>query len=52
VRLPDFVRTTTFRWTAGTFVGCIFLFSGFVYWQTAAYMTTRIDGAITGKLSP
>jgi signal transduction histidine kinase len=47
VRLPDFVRTTTFRWTAGTFVVCIFLFSGFVYWQTAAYMTTRIDDAIT-----
>src|SRR5260221_104261 len=49
VRLPDFVRTTTFRWTAGTFVVCIFLFSGFVYWQTAAYMTTRIDDAITGE---
>src|ERR1700738_1106571 len=49
VRLPDFVRTTTFRWTAGTFVVCIFLFSGFVFWQTAAYMTTRIDDAITGE---
>lgn len=50
MRLPDFVRTTTFRWTAGASVACIVLFSGFVYWQTAAYMTARIDGAITEEV--
>jgi signal transduction histidine kinase len=47
VRLPDFVRTTTFLWTlvvAGAFVLCTLLLFGFVYWQTAAYMTSKIDG--------
>ena len=42
VRLPDFARTTTFRWTlavAGAFVLCTLVLFGFVYWQTAAYMT-------------
>ena len=53
MRLPDFVRTTTFRWTlaiAGAFVlGTLVLF-GFVYWQTAAYMTSTFDDLITGEL--
>jgi signal transduction histidine kinase len=54
VRLPDFARTTTFRWTlgiAGAFVLCTFALFGFVYWQTAAYMTSRIDGLLTEELS-
>jgi signal transduction histidine kinase len=53
VRLPEFVRTATFRWTlavAGAFVlGTLVLF-GFVYWQTAAYMTSTFDDLITGEL--
>jgi signal transduction histidine kinase len=53
VRLPDFVRSTTFRWTlaiAGAFVLCIVVLFGFVYWQTAAYMTSTFDDLITGEL--
>jgi len=49
VRLPEFIRTTTFRWTlvvSGAFALCILLMFGFVYWQTAAYMTARVDGTI------
>jgi signal transduction histidine kinase len=53
VRLPDFARTTTFRWTlgvAGAFVlGTLVLF-GFVYWQTDVYLTSRIDGVLTEDL--
>jgi signal transduction histidine kinase len=53
VRLADFVRTTTFRWTlaiAGAFVLCTLLLFGFVYLQTAAYMTSSFDDLITGEL--
>jgi signal transduction histidine kinase len=46
VNLPDFVRTTTFRWTSIGFVVCILLFSAFVYWEAAAYMQMRMDAAI------
>jgi signal transduction histidine kinase len=54
VRLPDFARTTTFRWTlavAGTFVLGTSVLFGFVYWQTAAYMTSSIDRLLTGEVS-
>ena len=54
VRLPDFARTTTFRWTlavAGTFVLGTLLLFGFVYWQTAAYMTSSFDRLIIGEVS-
>jgi signal transduction histidine kinase len=53
VRLPDFVRTTTFRWTlavAGAFVLCTVLLFGFVYWRTAAYITSTFDDLIIGEL--
>jgi signal transduction histidine kinase len=53
VPLPDFARATTFRWTlvvAGAFVLCTSLLFGFVYWQTAAYMTARVDSLITQEL--
>ena len=53
VRLPDFARTTTFRWTlavAGAFVLCTLVLFGFVYLQTAAYMTSRIDRLLTEEL--
>jgi signal transduction histidine kinase len=45
--LPDSVRTTTFRWTAGAFAVCILLFSAFVYWEAANYMLARTDAALT-----
>jgi signal transduction histidine kinase len=53
VRLPDFARTTTFRWTlavAGAFVLCTLVLFGFVYWQTAAYMTSQYDVLLTEEL--
>jgi signal transduction histidine kinase len=53
VRLPEFVRTTTFRWTlaiAGAFILCIAVLFGFVYWQTATYMTSTFDALLTGEL--
>ena len=53
VRLPDFTRTTTFRWTlavAGAFGVCILVFSGFVYWEVAAYTTSRTDGLLIDEL--
>jgi signal transduction histidine kinase len=54
VRLPDFIRTTTFRWAlgvAGAFVLGTLLLFGFVYWQTDAYMTSSIDRLLTGEVS-
>ena len=54
MRLPDFARTTTIRWTlaiASAFVFCTLLLFGFVYWQTAAYMTSTFDNLIVGELS-
>jgi signal transduction histidine kinase len=47
VHLPDAVRTTTFRWTAGAFALCIVLFSAFVYWKAADYLTAKTDDALT-----
>jgi signal transduction histidine kinase len=50
VRLPDFVRSTTFRWALGiaaAFGACTLLLFGFVYWQTASYVTRGIDADIT-----
>src|SRR5258708_18941665 len=47
VNLPDFVRTTTFRWTSIAFAACILLFSAFVYLEAAAYMLVRMEAAIT-----
>ncbi len=46
MKLPDFVRTTIFRWTSIAFAACILLFSAFVYWEAAAYMLARMDAAI------
>jgi signal transduction histidine kinase len=46
VRLPDFIRSSTFRWTlvvSGAFAVCIVLLFGFIYWQTASYITRRVD---------
>src|SRR5882762_1860648 len=52
VCLPEFIRTTTFGWTlvaSGALAFCILLMFGFVYWQTAAYMTARVDGILAGE---
>jgi signal transduction histidine kinase len=54
VRLPDFIQTTTFRWSlgvAGAFVLCTLLLFGFVYWQTAVYMTASLDSLLTSDVS-
>jgi signal transduction histidine kinase len=50
VQLPDFVRTTTFRWTASAFAVCIVLFSAFVYWETADYLLAETDAAVTDEI--
>jgi signal transduction histidine kinase len=53
VRLPDFTRTSTFRWTlvvAGAFALCTLLLFGFVYWEVAADTTSRIDGLLIDEL--
>jgi signal transduction histidine kinase len=53
VRLPDFARTSTFRWTlavAGVFVLCTLLLFGFVYWQTAVYMLRNYDALLAEEL--
>ena len=47
VQRPDFIRTMTFRWTAGAFALCIVLFSAFVYWEAADYLLARTDAALT-----
>src|ERR1700730_14249684 len=47
MKLPDFIRTTTFRWTAGAFAVCIVLFSAFVYWKAADYMLAQTDAALS-----
>jgi signal transduction histidine kinase len=47
MKLPDFVRSTTFRWTAGAFAVCILLFSAFVYWEAADHMLAKTDAALS-----
>jgi len=53
VRLPDFARTTTFRWTL-TVAGAIALYTlvmfGFVYWQTAAHLISDNDALLAEEL--
>src|SRR5205809_6921145 len=53
MRLPDFARSTTFRWTltvAGAFVLCTLMLFGFVYWQTAVYMVSKYDVLLAEEL--
>src|SRR6202040_2655185 len=53
VPLPDFIRTTTFRWTlaiAGVFVLYTLVLFGFVYWQTAAYLISENDALLSEEL--
>jgi signal transduction histidine kinase len=47
---PDFIRTTTFRWTvvvAGMFAAYIVLLFTLVFWRTERYLTARSDAVIT-----
>jgi signal transduction histidine kinase len=51
VRLPEFTRTTTFRWTlvaSGAFSLCILLMFAFVLAQVYAYMAVDVDGLNAG----
>src|SRR5260221_8294131 len=53
VHLPDFARTSTFRWTlaiAGAFVVYTLVLFGFVYWQTAAYLMSENDVLLAEEL--
>lgn len=52
MRLPEFVQSTTFRWALGVaaaFGVCTLLLFGFVYWQTADYVTGNVDETITAE---
>jgi signal transduction histidine kinase len=53
VRLPDFARTSTFRWTLA--IACAFVLYtsalfGFVYWQTATYLISENDVLLAQEL--
>jgi signal transduction histidine kinase len=50
VPLPDFTRTTTFRWTlvvGGAFVAFTLLLVAIVYGRTENYLTARSDAVVT-----
>jgi signal transduction histidine kinase len=52
VRLPEFTRTTTFRWTliiSSAFALAIFASFAFVYVQAIYDILTRIDAAVTNE---
>jgi len=54
VRLPEFIRTTTFRWAllvSGAFAVATLLICGFVYWRAAAYTDARIDRSMGQEAS-
>jgi hypothetical protein len=54
VRLTEFTRSTTLQWAiaiAGAFATGTLVLFGFVYWETAAYMTARIDSLIANELT-
>jgi len=54
MRLPDFLRTTTFRWTlavSAAFAVCIVPMFGLVYWQTSGYATAMVDRLDTDEVN-
>jgi len=54
VRLTEFAHSTTLQWAiaiAGAFATGTLILFGFVYWETAAYMTARIDSLIANELT-
>ncbi|MET0707428.1 MAG: ATP-binding protein [Tardiphaga sp.] len=46
MRLPDFVRTTTFRWTSIAVALSILVFSAFVYWEAGTSLQADMDDSI------
>ena len=53
MRLPDFARTTTFRWAlivSSAFLLCTLVLFGFVYWQTAVYVMNKYDVLLVEEL--
>ena len=53
MRPPEIIYSTTFRWAVGVAVAfsvCTLLLFGFIYWQTAAYVTGNIDAIISADL--
>ena len=54
MRLTEFAHSTTLQWAiaiAGAFATGTLILFGFVYWETAAYMTARIDSLIANELT-
>ncbi|MGA8694531.1 MAG: two-component sensor histidine kinase, partial [Xanthobacteraceae bacterium] len=50
MRLPDFTRSTTFRWTlavSGAFIACMLLMFGFILAQAHSYMTADVDALVS-----
>ncbi|HEY2398778.1 MAG TPA: HAMP domain-containing sensor histidine kinase [Steroidobacteraceae bacterium] len=50
VRLPEFMRSTAFRWTlavSGVFAVCILLLFGFILAEVYVDLTSELDGLIT-----
>jgi len=50
VPLPEFTRTTTFRWAlavASMFAVCVILLFGVIYWRIERYLTARSDAVVT-----
>jgi hypothetical protein len=53
MRQPQFVRSTTFRWTlavAGVFAIFVILLFGFIYWKTDSYLIVRSDRMVARQL--
>ena len=51
MRLPEFARSTTFRWTLGAsaaFSVALLVILGFVYWRSTMYLTAATDRLIAG----
>jgi len=49
VPLPEFIRTTTFRWgltVAGIFVLYMLALFTIIYWRTGSYLTSRTDAVV------
>jgi len=54
VHLPDFARSTTFRWAitvASAFLLCTLSLFGFVYWRTAVYVMSKYDVLLVEELA-
>jgi signal transduction histidine kinase len=53
MRQPQFIRSTTFRWTlavAGVLAIFVIVLFGFIYWKTDSYLIVRSDRMIATQL--